>query len=165
MIVDEFHHAAAPTYKALLEHLQPTQLLGLTATPERSDGLDVFAYFDGRIAAELRVWDAIDQQYLAPFAYYGVHDGLDLQQVPWRRGVGYDVDALTNVFTADHAWVRRILEQIRAKVAEPSKMRALGFCVSVAHARFMADEFNKAGLTSVAVSGTTPERRTIGGAP
>ena len=157
VIVDEFHHAAAPTYKALLEHLQPTQLLGLTATPERSDGLDVFAHFDGRIAAELRVWDAIDQQYLAPFAYYGVHDGLDLQQVPWRRGVGYDVDALTNVFTADHAWVRRILEQIRAKVAEPTKMRALGFCVSVAHARFMADEFNKAGLTSVAVSGTTPE--------
>ncbi len=157
LIVDEFHHAAAPTYRALLEHLQPKQLLGLTATPERTDGLDVFAYFDGRIAAELRVWDAIDQQYLAPFAYYGVHDGLDLQQVPWRRGVGYDVDALTNVFTADHAWVRRVLEQIRAKVAEPSKMRALGFCVSVAHARFMADEFNKAGLTSVAASGTTPE--------
>ena len=157
VIVDEFHHAAAPTYRALLGHLQPTQLLGLTATPERSDGLDVFAYFDGRIAAELRVWDAIDQQYLAPFAYYGVHDGLDLQEVPWRRGVGYDVEALTNVLTADHAWVRRILEQIRAKVAEPSKMHALGFCVSVAHARFMADEFNKAGLTSVAVSGMTPE--------
>ena len=110
-----------PDVQALLEHLQPTQLLGLTATPERSDGLDVFAYFDGRIAAELRVWDAIDQQYLAPFAYYGVHDGLDLQEVPWRRGVGYDVDALTNVFTADHAWVRRILEQIRAKVAEPAR--------------------------------------------
>ena len=49
-------------------------------------------YFDGRIAAELRLWDAIDQQYLAPFAYYGVHDGLDLREVPWRRGQGYDVD-------------------------------------------------------------------------
>src|SRR3954454_3814748 len=86
----------------------------------------------------------IDQQYLAPFAYYGVHDGLDLQDVPWRKGVGYDVDALTNVFTADHAWVRRVLEQIRAKVADPGKMRALGFCVSVAHAHFMAGGINKA---------------------
>ena len=71
--------------------MQPRQLLGLTATPERADGLDVLKYFDGRIAAELRVWDAIDQQYLAPFVYYGVHDGLDLREIPWRRGTGYDV--------------------------------------------------------------------------
>ena len=61
MIVDEFHHAAAPSYQLLLERLVPRELLGLTATPERADGLDVLGYFDGRIAAELRVWDAIDQ--------------------------------------------------------------------------------------------------------
>ena len=78
VIVDEFHHAAATTYQALLERLQPRELLGLTATPERADGLDVLHHFDGRIAAELRVWDAIDQQYLVPFLYYGVHDGTDL---------------------------------------------------------------------------------------
>ena len=78
VIVDEFHHAAAPSYRALLEHVEPIELLGLTATPERADGLDVLRYFDGRIAAELRVWDAIDQQYLVPFTYYGIHDGLDL---------------------------------------------------------------------------------------
>ncbi len=71
VIVDEFHHAAAPSYEALLEHVEPVELLGLTATPERADGLDVLRYFDGRIAAELRLWDAIDQQYLAPFAYFG----------------------------------------------------------------------------------------------
>ena len=94
VIVDEFHHAAAPSYEALLEHLKPIELLGLTATPERADGLDVLRYFDGRIAAELRLWDAIDQQYLAPFAYFGVHDGLDLRSVPWRRGQGYDIAAL-----------------------------------------------------------------------
>ena len=129
MIVDEFHHAAAPSYEALLEHLQPVELLGLTATPERADGLDVLRYFDGRIAAELRLWDAIDQQYLAPFAYFGIHDGLDLRDVPWRRGQGYDVDALTNVFTADHAWARRVVEEVRRKVDDPPTMRALGFCV------------------------------------
>ncbi len=156
VIVDEFHHAAAPTYQALLDHLQPVQLLGLTATPERADGLDVLRYFDGRIAAELRIWDAIDQQYLAPFAYYGVHDGLDLRSVAWRRGTGYDIAELTNVLTADHVWARRVVEQVRAKVTDPRRMRALGFCVSVKHARFMADVFNDAGVASVAVWGDSP---------
>ena len=161
LIVDEFHHAAAPTYQALLDHLRPAQLLGLTATPERADGLDVLRYFDGRIAAELRVWDAIDQQYLAPFAYYGVHDGLDLRGIPWRRGSGYDVTELTNVLTADHAWARRVVEQVRTKVGDPGRMRALGFCVSVDHARFMARVFTEAGLSSIAIWGDSPanERR------
>ena len=156
VIVDEFHHAAASSYQALLDHLQPRQLLGLTATPERADGLDVLKYFDGRIAAELRVWDAIDQQYLAPFVYYGVHDGLDIREVPWRRGTGYDVTALTNVLTADYAWARRVLEQVRTKIGDPGRMRALGFCVSIQHARFMAGVFSDAGLPSVAVWGDSP---------
>jgi superfamily II DNA or RNA helicase/HKD family nuclease len=153
VIVDEFHHAAAPSYRTLLERVFPRELLGLTGTPERSDGLEVLAYFDGRIAAELRVWDAIDQHYLAPFAYFGVHDGVDLRQIPWRRGSGYDVDALTNLLTADVFWARRVVEQVRQKVADPLAMRALGFCVSVAHARFTARQFSGAGLPAVAVSG------------
>jgi HKD family nuclease len=130
VIVDEFHHAAAPSYEALLNHLSPVELLGLTATPERSDGLDVLRYFDGRIATELRLWDAIDQEYLAPFAYFGVHDGLDLRDIPWRRGQGYDVSALEGVLTADHAWAHLVVEEIRRKIADPSRMRALGYCVN-----------------------------------
>ncbi len=157
VVIDEFHHAAAPTYRALLERLQPMELLGLTATPERTDGFAVQDFFDGRIAAELRVWDAIDQQYLVPFAYYGIHDGLDLREVPFRRGIGYDVAALTNVYTADHVWVGQVVEQLRQRVGDPSTMRALGFCVSVAHARFMADEFNKRGIAAAAVWGETPD--------
>jgi HKD family nuclease len=161
VVVDEFHHAAAPSYADLLERVQPKELLGLTATPERSDGLDVLKYFDGRIAAELRLWDAIDQQYLVPFDYFGIHDGLDLREVPWRRGRGYDIDALTNVLTADHAWAHRVLEQVRQRIAEPLAMRALGFCVSVQHAKFMAERFRKAGLPAVAIWGDSPadERR------
>lgn len=161
VIVDEFHHAAAPTYAALLDHLRPRELLGLTATPERADGLDVLAPFDGRIAAELRLWDAIDQQHLAPFAYYGVHDGLDLHRVTWRRGRGYDLTELSNLLTADHVWARRVIEQVRRKVADPLAMRALGFCVGVAHAHFMAERFAEAGLPAVAVDASTPgpERR------
>jgi superfamily II DNA or RNA helicase len=161
VIIDEFHHAAAPSYQMLLEHLRPAELLGLTATPERTDGLDVFRYFDGRIAAELRLWDAIDQQYLAPFAYFGVHDLLDLRDIPWRRGRGYDVGALENVLTANDAWAHLVIEEISRKVRDPHHMRALGFCVSVGHAQFMAEHFRRAGLPAVALSAesSSDERR------
>ena len=152
VIVDEFHHAAAPSYEALLERVRPVELLGLTATPERSDGLDVLGHFEGRIAAELRLWDAIDQGYLAPFAYFGVHDGLDLTAVPWRRGQGYDVAELENILTADHAWANLVVAEVRRKVGDPSSMRALGYCVGVGHARFMAQRFTQLGLPSVALS-------------
>jgi superfamily II DNA or RNA helicase/HKD family nuclease len=156
VIVDEFHHAAANTYRQLLDRIEPLQLLGLTATPERADGIDVLDFFDGRIAAELRVWDAIDQQYLAPFAYYAVHDGMDYRSVRWHRGKGYDISELTNVMTADHAWVRRIVQQVELKINDPSVMKALGFCASIRHARFMADQFTKHGLNSVAIWGESP---------
>ncbi|HEY4346060.1 MAG TPA: DUF3427 domain-containing protein, partial [Gaiellaceae bacterium] len=121
--------------------------------PERADGLDVLSYFDGRIAAELRLWDAIDQQYLAPFSYFGVHDGVDLRNVGWKRGQGYDASELTNVLTADHAWAHRVIDQVRRNVSNPQTIRALGFCVSIVHARFMADRFNEAGIPSLAVWG------------
>ncbi len=155
VIIDEFHHAAAPSYRALLEKVVPRELLGMTATPERSDDLDILHYFDGRIAAELRVWDAIDQQYLVPFSYFGVHDGTDLTGVPWKRGTGYDVTALTNVLTADHAWARRVIEQLRLKTGDPYAIKALGFCVSVTHARFMAAQFRAVGIPAVAVWGNS----------
>jgi superfamily II DNA or RNA helicase/HKD family nuclease len=158
VVVDEFHHAAAPSYQMLLERLTPRELLGMTATPERTDSLDVLRYFDGRIAAELRVWDAIDQQYLAPFSYFGVHDGTDLTEVPWRRGSGYDPSALTNVLTADHAWARRVIEQVRLKTANPTAIKALGFCVTITHARFMAEEFRAAGIPATAVWGDSPTK-------
>jgi superfamily II DNA or RNA helicase len=155
IIVDEFHHAAAKSYQAVLEHLEPKELLGLTATPERSDGMPILHWFEDRIAAELRLWDAIEQHRLSPFAYYGIHDGVDLREVPWRRGRGYDAEGLTNVLTADDANAHFIAKQVREHVSDPGKMRALGFCVSVAHARFMARVLNKLGIRSVAVSAET----------
>ena len=151
VIIDEFHHAAAATYTALLGHIKPIELLGLTATPERSDGLSILQWFDHRIAAELRLWDAIDQHRLCPFAYFGIHDGLDLRAVQWQRGSGYNVNELSNIVTGNHVWVRRVLKAVQDQVDDPGRMRALGFCVSIAHARFMAAEFTKHGLPSVAV--------------
>jgi superfamily II DNA or RNA helicase len=155
IIVDEFHHAAAPSYQFIVEELRPRELLGLTATPERADGLPILHWFGDRIAAELRLWDAIEQHRLAPFAYYGVHDGVDLSEVPWRRGRGYDETALTEVYTSDKAWARLVYRQLERHVDDVHAIRCLGFCVSVAHARFMAARFQEFGLTAVAVSGET----------
>lgn len=156
VIIDEFHHAAAPSYRALLEHLQPRELLGLTATPERSDGLPILHWFDNRIAAELRLWDAIDQHRLTPFIYYGIHDGLDLRSVPWRRGSGYDVEGLSNLLTGNDVWARRVIAEVERKVADVGRMRALGFCVGVEHARFMARVFTENGIPSTAIWGDSP---------
>ncbi|WP_395156519.1 DUF3427 domain-containing protein [Ilumatobacter sp.] len=155
VIVDEFHHAAASSYEKVLDHLQPKELLGLTATPERSDGAPILQWFDDRIAAELRLWDAIDQQHLSPFAYFGIHDGVDLRDIPWRRGRGYDINALSNTYTSSDAWARLVIQNVMQHTTVEST-RGLGFCVSVEHAKFMAGHFTKHGIDSVAISGESP---------
>jgi hypothetical protein len=154
VVIDEFHHAEAATYRRVLDRLQCEELLGLTATPERSDGIDVRSLFGGRAAAELRLWDALDADLLCPFHYFGVSDATDLSALEWRRGE-YDVTALERVYTADDARVRIVLQQLRDKVLDLSQMRALGFCVSVAHAEYMADRFRAAHIPALAVSGGT----------
>jgi superfamily II DNA or RNA helicase/HKD family nuclease len=156
VIVDEFHHAAAPSYRKLLDHVQPRQLLGLTATPERSDDLSILHWFDDRIAAELRLWDAIDQQRLCPFMYFGIFDGIDLTDIPWRRGQGYDVQALSTLYTSTDAWARTVLQEVTRLADNPMTMRALGFCVGIEHAKFMAAHFNNHGVSAVAVWGDSP---------
>lgn len=156
VIIDEFHHAAAPTYHKLLEHFQPRYLLGLTATPERADGKDILPWFGNHIAAELRVWDAIDRGLLVPFHYFGRHDGGDLSGVRWVRGK-YDEQQLSKLFTADDFRVRKILKAVHDHIADPLKMCALGFCVSIAHAEFMTRKFNEAGIPAACITGTTPK--------
>ncbi|MEV4343685.1 DUF3427 domain-containing protein [Actinoplanes sp. NPDC049596] len=154
--IDEFHHAAAPTYTALLGKLAPQELLGLTATPERTDGQSVLHWFGDRIAAELRLWDAIEQHRLVPFVYYGIHDGVDLTDVPWRRGQGYDSDALTDKYISNGGWASLVFQQLMDHVDDVRAIRCLGFCVSVAHAQHMAAEFQKIGLSAVAIWADTP---------
>lgn len=155
VIVDEFHHAEAPSYRRWLDHLRPELLLGLTATPERADGLDILHWFDGRIAAELRLWTALDQGLLAPFHYFAVADATDLSALEWRRG-GYVPAQLDKLYTGDHRRVDLILQQLHDKLADPARMRALGFCVSVEHARFMAERFRAAGFAAEALDASTP---------
>lgn len=160
VVVDEFHHALAVTYRRLLDRLKPAELLGLTATPERTDGTDVRSFFGGRAAAELRLWDALKADLLCPFHYFGVSDATDLSQLDWRRGE-YDSTALTNIYTSDDARVRIIVRELRDKVVDLAGMRALGFCASVAHAEYMAESFTARGIPALAVSGeSTREERT-----
>ncbi|MFN8628759.1 MAG: DUF3427 domain-containing protein [Chloroflexota bacterium] len=152
VIVDEFHHAEADTYIKLLEHLKPRVLVGLTATPERADAKSVWRWFDERTASEMRLWEALDQGLLCPFHYLGVGDGTDLRGVRFEAGRYVTAD-LEDVLTGDHVRAKRILEAVDEWILDPSEMRALAFCVSVKHARFMADQFNAAGLPSIALHG------------
>ncbi len=159
VVVDEFHHAEAPTYQSLLERLQPKVLLGMTATPERADGLDIKRWFDGHIAVELRLWDALEQGLLCPFQYFGVADDVDLSEIRWSRG-GYDLGQLEGVYTGNDARVAKVLKALSDIVEDQSEMRALGFCVSVRHAHYMAECFQRAGIPAVAVSAdSTPTER------
>ncbi|XTZ18475.1 DUF3427 domain-containing protein [Micromonospora echinospora] len=151
VIVDEFHHAEAPTYARLLERLRPRVLLGLTATPDRADGGDVRRWFDGRVAVELHLWEALERQLLAPFQYFGVHDDVDLSHLRWKRGQGYDRADLEGVYTGNDARARLVLRAVRDTV-DMGRMRALGFCVSIGHAEFMADWFTRHDVPAAAVT-------------
>lgn len=154
VVIDEFHHAEAATYRAILERLEPRELLGLTATPERADGVDVRSFFGGRTAAELRLWDALGDGLLTPFHYFGIADNTDLTGIQWSRG-GYHLDALSNLYTGNDVRARIVLQNLRDKVTDVGRMRAIGFCVSVDHARYMARVFREAGIPARAVTGET----------
>lgn len=154
VVIDEFHHAEAATYRRLLDQLHPSELLGLTATPERSDGVDVRSFFDGRTAYELPLSDALDQDLLCPFHYFGIADNTDLTAIEWSRGA-YDVTGLSELYTGNDGRARLVLKALGRQVTDTSRMRALGFCVSVAHAEYMARVFTQAGTPSRALSGQT----------
>lgn len=121
VVIEEFHLAQAASYRRLLDHIAPVELLGLTATPERGDGVDVRAFFGGRVAAELRLWDALEQNSLCPFHYFGIHDGSDLETLQWKRG--YDLAELSEIYTGNDARTRIVLDQLRDKVADVGEMR------------------------------------------
>ena len=160
IVVDVFHHAAAPTYQKLLEYYQPKILLGLTATPERMDGKNILDYFSGRIAAEIRLPEAIDRKLLCPFQYFGVTDTADLSSLKWRTG-GYDKNELSNLYTLSGLVAERradlVVNSILKYVTDINEVKGLGFCVSIEHAQFMADYFNARGISSMALTGDSPD--------
>ncbi len=160
IIVDEFHHAAAPAYQKLLSYYQPQILLGLTATAERMDGKSILPYFNHRIAAEIRLPEAINRKLLCPFQYFGVTDTVDLDQLKWAAG-GYDKTELSNLYTISGAIAQRRADHVIASlmkyVTDIDDVKGLGFCVTVDHAQFMSDYFNAHGIPSMYLTGKSPD--------
>jgi hypothetical protein len=109
-------------------------------------------WFGGRGPIELRLWEALERGYLAPFQYFGIYDGVNLSEVPFKRNAGYDLTQLAAVYTGDDHRVALVLETLRRKVTDLKGMCAIGFCVNIAHAKFMAEHFCRAGIPAVAVT-------------
>lgn len=159
IVIDEVHHIAASSYRALLEHFSPEVLLGLTATPERHDGGDILSDFGGVIAAELRLPEAINRRHLCPFQYFGIDDDTDLRNISWSRG-RYDPAQLTNLYTHNHDRVKKILRSLREIVTDITSMKALAFCVSREHATFMVEQFLLHGIKAdILTSDNSHERQ------
>ncbi len=155
IVVDEVHHGAASSYQELLTKLEPQILLGLTATPERGDGADIYGYFDGRIAAAIRLPQALQRGLLCPFAYFAVSDSVDLSNLKLQGG-DYKVSDLEELFVNNPGSALMRAQTVIDKLKQyfeydQKKLRALGFCVSVEHAKFMADSFNRAGIKAAAL--------------
>jgi len=151
VVVDEFHHAAAPSYHQLLSYYQPQILLGLTATPERMDGKNILEYFDRRIAAEIRLPEAIERNLLCPFQYFGVTDTVDLQDLKWTRG-GYEKTELSKIYTGNDLRTLMIIKALKKYVTDLDEVKGLGFCVSKEHAAYMADRFNESHIPSLSLT-------------
>ena len=151
IIVDEFHHAAAPSYQRLLSYYKPKILLGLTATPERADNKDIFKYFEDRISGEIRLPEAIDRKLLSPFQYFAVSDSVDLSKLKWQRK-GYNISDLDKVYTGNDLRANEIITALNKYVTDINEVIGLGFCVSKEHAKFMAKKFNEVGISSIALT-------------
>lgn len=156
VVIDEFHHADAASYRKVIEHFKPKQFLGLTATPERSDGKNVQdLFFAGRVATELRLWDALDQELLAPFNYFGISDDVDYSKVAWSKG-HYDQKVISNILGGDEIRAQLIFNQLLEKFGNVEGLKALAFCASREHAMFMTEFFERNNIPARTVLGETP---------
>ncbi len=155
IVVDEFHHGAAPSYQRLLDYFKPKILVGLTATPERADGKNILTWFHHRICAEIRLPDAINQKLLSPFQYFCISDCVDYSHLKWQRG-GYDRNELEKLLiTGDDIRARLIIEKAKEILLDIFSVRGICFCVSQAHAHYMADKFHVAGIPAMALTANT----------
>lgn len=149
IIVDEAHHASSHSYQKVLEHFKPRFLLGLTATPERSDSGDIYSIFDNNLAIEIRLRQALEYELVTPFHYFGI---TDISEINYSN---VDIDNISAV--AKLLMVSRrsdyIIEKMNFYGHDGPKRKALGFCATIEHAKFMTAEFNKRGIPALLLSG------------
>ena len=146
IVVDEFHHAVTDQYRRIIAYFRPKFLLGLTATPDRMDGRDIYELCDYNVPYEITLRDAINRGILCPFRYYGIYDDTDYSGLHLVRG-RYDEKELNETYIGN---VRRY-DLIYSHYMKHGSDRALGFCCSRKHAADMAREFSKRGIPSAAV--------------
>jgi superfamily II DNA or RNA helicase/SAM-dependent methyltransferase/SOS-response transcriptional repressor LexA len=154
IVIDEFHHAAAPIYRRLLNYFKPQFMLGLTATPDRTDQSDILSLCDDNLVFVCNLFSGITAGLLAPFHYFGIWDEtVDYKAIPWRNG-RFDPEQLSNKL-ATLARARHAFKLWREK----GQQRTLAFCASTLHAEYMADQFQRSGVVSAAVySGSAMSR-------
>jgi superfamily II DNA or RNA helicase len=158
IVLDEAHHASASTYRPFLNYFKPKILLGLTATPERMDNENILDDFCNRIAAEIRLPEAMNKKILCPFQYFGISDSIDLANVSWANGK-YLASELSSIYTKNELRVGEIISNLNKYTNDLNDVQALGFCVTVEHAIFMAEKFNLAGLKAVCLTNKNSSER------
>ena len=160
IVIDEFHHAINDQYQRIVNYFNPQFLLGLTATPERMDGRNIYEICDYNVPYEISLKEAINKGMLVPFHYYGIFDDTDYSKLHIVRG-RYDEKELNETYIGN---VHRY-ELIYKYYCKYGSRQALGFCCSKEHAREMAREFSSRGIPSVAVfsdaSGEYTEKRNV----
>lgn len=149
IIVDEFHHAAANSYKRVLDYFNPDFLLGITATPDRNDFRDIYSICDGNVAYRIDFMEAIQRGWLSPFHYYGVHDDTDYSQIRWI-GNKYDREELMQI---------QLREELALNILEAwkkyKKTRTIVFCSSIRQAVFLSTYFNENGYSTISLHSET----------
>lgn len=150
IIIDEAHHVSGDTYQRILNHFTPKFLLGMTATPERGDAQDIYQTFDNNIAVEIRLRDALDDNLVVPFHYFGITDAesVDFDGVHMNR-----IEDVASVLQTNSR-VDHILKHLKFYGFEGPKRRCVGFCITIEHAKFMTREFQQRGIPSTYLVGT-----------
>lgn len=149
IVIDEAHHSTSPTYEKVLNYFKPKFLLGMTATPERCDKGSIFDVFDNNVAAEIRLNEALENELIVPFHYFGI---TDIDAVDYG-----DVD-ITDISKVAarlmiNARVDFIIEKMNFYGFDGNKQKTVGFCISKDHAKYMAEKFNEKGIKSIALTG------------
>ena len=144
IVLDEAHHASSESYKNILAHFTPDFLLGLTATPERSDNGDIYSIFDNNVAVEIRLRDALAHDLVCPFHYFGLTDaqGIDYSKIKAEPGTGKYIEEIADMLMVNRR-VDYIIEKMNFYGHDGEKAKVLGFCATVKHAKYMAEEFNR----------------------
>ena len=145
IVIDEAHHLVADSYRNIISKFTPKLLVGLTATPERMDGVSLLPDFDNQISAEIRLPKALDEGLLTPFQYLCISDETDLTDEELMQGDRYVATKLTEKLCNSQR-VGLIVNRLQYYLADERKCRALGFCATKKHAQFMAEEFRRVGL-------------------